>query len=35
MLEQLELGLKPRRTFEIDASFFKDFEEERNERPGR
>jgi restriction system protein len=27
MLEQLELGLKPRRTFEIDASFFKDFEE--------
>ncbi len=27
MLEQLELGLKPRRTFEVDASFFKDFEE--------
>ena len=27
MLEQLELGLKPKRTFEVDASFFKDFEE--------
>ena len=27
MLEQLELGLKPRRTFEVDASFFKEFEE--------
>jgi len=27
MLEQLELGLKARRTFEVDASFFKDFEE--------
>jgi restriction system protein len=26
MLEQLELGVKPRRTFEIDAAFFKDFE---------
>ena len=27
MLEHLELGLKPKRTFEVDASFFKDFEE--------
>jgi restriction system protein len=27
MLEQLELGLKPRRTFEVDGSFFRDFEE--------
>jgi len=27
MLEQLELGLKPRRTFEVHPSFFKDFEE--------
>jgi restriction system protein len=25
MLEQLELGLKPKRTFEIDASFFDQF----------
>ena len=27
MLEQLELGLRPKKTFEVDASFFKDFEE--------
>lgn len=27
MLQQLELGLKPRRTFEVDTSFFRDFEE--------
>jgi len=26
MLQQLELGLKPRRTFEVDAPFFKEFE---------
>lgn len=26
MLEQLELGLSPKRTFEVDASFFRDFE---------
>ena len=25
MLEQLELGLKPQRTFEVDASFFDQF----------
>jgi restriction system protein len=25
MLEQLELGLKPRRTFETDAAFFEQF----------
>ena len=27
MLQQLELGLTPRRTFEVDASFFSEFEE--------
>jgi restriction system protein len=26
MLQQLELGLKPRKTFEVDAAFFRDFE---------
>ena len=26
MLEQLELGLKPQRTFEVDAAFFGQFE---------
>ena len=26
MLEQLELGLSPKRTFEVDESFFRDFE---------
>lgn len=26
MLEQLELGLKPRRTFEVDDAFFREFE---------
>ena len=25
MLEQLEVGLKPRRTFEVDATFFDQF----------
>lgn len=27
MLEQLELGLRPRRTFEVDEAFFRDFDE--------
>ena len=26
MLEQVELGLKPQRTFEVDAAFFDQFE---------
>ena len=27
MLEQLELGLKPQRTFDVDVSFFDQFKE--------
>ena len=27
MLEQLELGLKPQRTFEMDSTFFDQFEQ--------